>query len=117
MKMISLFLFVLITLINTLFAEEMRLLIVEDDNCDYCELWQKEVGFIYSKTEEGRIAPLLRHEIANPLPGKIKLSMPPHFTPTFILLVDHIEVSRLEGYPGDNFFWPIISEMIRAELK
>ena len=72
---------------------------------------------MYSKSDEGRIAPLLRHEIANPLPGEIKLSMPPHFTPTFILLVDYNEVSRLEGYPGDSFFWPIISEMIRAELE
>jgi hypothetical protein len=27
-------------------------------------------------------------------------------------MVDGLEVSRLEGYPGEDFFWGLLAEMI-----
>jgi hypothetical protein len=34
------------------------------------------------------------------------------FTPTFVLMVDGIEVSRIEGYPGEDFFWGLLERML-----
>jgi hypothetical protein len=35
-----------------------------------------------------------------------------NFTPTFILTVDGIEQSRIEGYPEDLFFWGLLGQML-----
>lgn len=96
---------------NTLSAET-RLMMVEEEGCPWCERWNHDVGGEYNITDEGKIAPLLRYDLSTPLPEGIILSSAPHFTPTFILLVDGKEVDRLEGYPGEAFFWGILGNML-----
>ena len=32
--------------------------------------------------------------------------------PTFVMLNDGRETGRIEGYPGDEFFWPLLNELI-----
>ena len=103
-------------LVSTTNAIEMQLLIVTDDNCEYCELWEEEIGYMYAKSPEGQTAPLLRQDIHKELPDMIYLRSSPFFTPTFILLVDSFEVSRFEGYPGEDFFWPVLNQMITEAL-
>jgi len=40
-----------------------------------------------------------------------------HFTPTFILVDDGREVGRIEGYPGEDFFWGLLGMMFeRANI-
>lgn len=34
------------------------------------------------------------------------------YTPTFILLEDGQEVGRIEGYPGEGFFWGLLGKML-----
>lgn len=83
----------------------------------WCAAWNRDIGPIYDKTGEGAAAPLRRVNILNPLPDDIDLARPVNFTPTFVLLVDGQEVSRLEGYPGEDFFWGLLGEMLnRAEV-
>ena len=39
------------------------------------------------------------------------------FTPTFILVQDGVEVGRIEGYPGEDFFWGLLGKMFdRANI-
>jgi hypothetical protein len=38
------------------------------------------------------------------------------FTPTFVLVEDGREIARLRGYPGDQFFWALVDEML-AKLE
>jgi hypothetical protein len=40
----------------------------------------------------------------------------PIFTPTFVLVEDGREIARLRGYPGDQFFWALVDEML-AKLE
>jgi hypothetical protein len=47
-----------------------------------------------------------------PLPEGVTLSAPAVFTPTFVLLADGVEAGRIEGYPGEDFFWPLLSGLI-----
>lgn len=91
---------------------EVRLMMVEQPGCTYCAVWNAEVAPEYPKTTEGKAAPLLRQDLRTPLPEGISLASPPIFTPTFILLNDGSEIDRIEGYPGEDFFWPILAQMI-----
>ncbi len=92
---------------------DVRLMMVEQDGCPWCERWKAEIGPIYPKTAEGRIAPLVKVMIHEPLEKGITLNSPPVYTPTFILLNDGQEVGRIEGYQSDEFFWWFMETMIK----
>jgi len=92
---------------------DVRLMMVEQDGCPWCERWKAEIGPIYPKTAEGRIAPLVKVMIHDPLEKGITLNSPPVYTPTFILLNDGQEVGRIEGYQSDEFFWWFMETMIK----
>jgi len=36
------------------------------------------------------------------------------FTPTFVLMQDGVEIGRIEGYPGEDFFWGLLNQMIET---
>jgi hypothetical protein len=57
------------------------------------------------KTLEGDVAPLQRIDIHSKLSTDIILKSSPQFTPTFIVVSNNKEVGRIEGYPGEDFFW------------
>lgn len=86
---------------------------VEQEHCEWCEAWNREIGGVYHLTEEGKRAPLRRVDIFSALPEDIEIKMRAQFTPTFILLNDNVEVGRIEGYPGEHFFWPMLNELLR----
>ncbi|MEL6551466.1 MAG: hypothetical protein AAFQ54_14595 [Pseudomonadota bacterium] len=93
-------------------AQDVQLLMVEEDGCYWCARWNAEVGDTYPKTDKGRAAPLLRADIRAPLPDGVTLDGRLVYTPTFVLLVDGIEHGRIEGYPGDEFFWGLLGMLM-----
>jgi len=92
---------------------DIKLLMIDDTGCPFCELWDEEIGSKYSKTEEGKLAPLIRHHYGSKLPDQIILNSEPIFTPTFILLEKNREKFRFEGYLGEEFFWSFLSEYLQ----
>lgn len=90
---------------------DVTLVMVEEDGCLYCEQWNEEVGIAYPLTPEGRAAPLRRVDI-RALPEDVAFESRPVFTPTFVLFVEGAEVGRLEGYPGEDFFWPLLGRAL-----
>ncbi|MFN6976739.1 MAG: thioredoxin family protein [Gemmobacter sp.] len=94
-------------------AEGLRLLMVEQPGCIYCARWDAEVGDAYALTPEGQAAPLLRHRLRAALPYGVTLTRPAVFTPTFILLdAQGQETGRIEGYPGEDFFWGLLGRLL-----
>ena len=89
------------------------LLMAEEDGCYWCERWNKEISAIYPKTAEGRAAPLQRYDVHHETPD-VAFARRVHFTPTFILVKDRAEVARIEGYPGEDFFWGLLSKIFRS---
>ena len=94
-------------------AEE--LVMVEQDGCHWCEQWHEDIGPIFPKTTEGKFAPLRRIDIHDTLPSDLTFQSDPVFTPTFVLIRDGVEIGRIEGYPGEDFFWGLLGQMLRAE--
>ena len=94
-------------------APETFLFMAEEDGCIWCERWDEEISHIYPKTAEGQAAPLYRFDIDDASPRNATLASRVRFTPTFILVQDGIEIDRLEGYPGEDFFWPLLAMMLQ----
>ena len=91
---------------------QTELIMVEEDGCVWCARWNKEISEIYPKTPEGQVAPLRRMDIRANRPDDLEFQRGLFFTPTFVLVVDGKEVSRLEGYPGEDFFWGLLGQML-----
>jgi hypothetical protein len=97
-------------------AAEPVLLMAEEDGCYWCAKWNEELGHIYPKTAEGRTAPLVRFDLHSEMPD-VTFAKSVHFTPTFILVEDGAEVGRIEGYPGEDFFWGLLGMLFeQAEI-
>jgi hypothetical protein len=93
-------------------ADELQLLMFEQPGCIYCARWNAEVAPEYPLTVEGKAAALHRLQLRHPLPDGLTLVAPPVFTPTFVLVEDGVETGRIEGYPGEDFFWPLLAGLI-----
>ena len=78
----------------------------------WCARWNEEISEIYPKTPEGKAAPLRRMDIRAAHPDDLTFKRGLFFTPTFVLVVDGVEVSRIEGYPGEDFFWGLLGKML-----
>ena len=94
-----------------------ELVMVEETYCHWCERWNEEIGVVYDKTDEGERAPLRRVDISDPIPEDLTFKSRPNYTPTFILVEDGREVARIEGYPGEDFFWPLLGRMLEKLPK
>ncbi len=93
-------------------ATAAQLIMLEQDGCHWCEVWNEEVGAAYPKTEEGKLAPLRRVDIHAPLPADLKGLKKANYTPTFVVWHNGREIDRLRGYPGGHFFWPMLQQML-----
>jgi len=94
---------------------DMRLLMFEEPGCVWCARWNADVGGEYPITPEGRAAPLMRLQLRDPLPEDISLVSRPRYTPTFVVVSDGEEVGRIEGYPGEDFFWGLLGRILERD--
>lgn len=89
---------------------------VEQAGCEWCKRWNEEIGPIYPKTREGAFAPLRRVDL-HAIPQDLQVQRRVSFTPTFLIVKDGLEMARLEGYPGEDFFWPLIAKLMSKHLE
>lgn len=89
-----------------------RLIMVEQPGCAYCAAWNDEIAPAYPNTAEGKFAPLIRADLRAGPPEGIEYARRVNFTPTFILVENNTEIARIEGYPGEDFFWPIFAKLL-----
>ncbi len=98
-------------------ARAAELVMLEEHGCPWCERWDEEIGVIYHKTPEGRQAPLRRLDIHDPLPVDLRFLVKGGYTPTFILVDEGREIGRIRGYPGEDFFWGLLGQMLKKLPK
>ena len=92
-------------------ANAAELVMFRRDGCSWCAKWDREIGPIYPKTEFNSRAPLrLVHLDRDPDPPIIHALI--RYTPTFVLVEDGKELGRIEGYPGDDFFWARLGNLL-----
>lgn len=89
----------------------IRLIMVEEKGCRFCLKWNAEIGPAYSKSAEGRFAPLKRVRRGAP---DIRGFNPVVYTPTFIVVRSGEEIGRITGYPGQDYFWSELMPILAA---
>lgn len=73
--------------------------------CPWCKAWDRDIGEIYPRTDLGATFPLREVDLGREGDGGVALARPVRYTPTFVLVEDDRELARIEGYPGEDFFW------------
>lgn len=102
---------ILLSGVTAFMVQAAELVMVEQDGCHWCAQWNEEISATYPKTEEGQRAPLRRVDLRD-LPDDITFKSKPVFTPTFVLVDEGQELTRMEGYAGDQFFWFLLEKML-----
>ena len=97
--------------LKSTFAEN-KLLMITADYCVYCQIWEKEIGKIYPKTDIAKSFPLERieldeHSIRNDLD-----SNETKITPTFVFFKEKEEIGRIIGYSSAEMFWWQVDEIL-----
>lgn len=87
---------------------------IEEDGCSYCRRWHAEVGAGYPLSSEGKSAPLVVRDRFDP---QIRSFGRIVYTPTFILIENGEERGRILGYPGADFFWTMIGDLIERARR
>lgn len=90
-------------------AAQIALVMVEEPGCPYCARWHREIGPAYPNSPEGRFAPLIRVMRGDPRVASIKGL---NYSPTFLVMRGDDEIGRILGYPGADFFWPMLDELL-----
>jgi thioredoxin-related protein len=96
-------------------ARELRLLMFDAPDCEYCQRFEHELGEVYPLTAEGRRAPLERIVLAGGPPARLSLQAPVRYTPTFVLVEDDRELGRITGYPGEDHFWGLLGMLLEQQ--
>ncbi|CUH66445.1 hypothetical protein TG4357_02428 [Thalassovita gelatinovora] len=96
-------------------AQAVELVMVERQGCHYCIEWKADLGPIYPNTAAGQYAPLRVIDIAEDVPADLNFARKVVFTPTFILVEEGREIGRIEGYPGEDFFWGLLEMMLKSK--
>ncbi len=112
-KAAAIFVFSLfISVLSSIPAKALELVMVEQQGCSYCEMWDEQIADIYPKTAEGRFAPLRRMDITETDSADVTFARTVNFTPTFVLVEAGQELGRIEGYPGEDFFWWMLTRLL-----
>ena len=80
--------------------------------CPYCLQWDREIGPVYPKTDLGKQVPLRQVHLDRGKDNSVELKSPIRFTPTFVVVEDGREKARIEGYPGEFFFWGVLEKLL-----
>jgi len=86
-------------------ARAAELVMFEQPDCPWCQAFDREIGPIYRKSEDGLRAPLRHVDIDKPLPADLSFVQVERFTPVFVLVDKGREIGRIRGYGGEEMFW------------
>ena len=97
-------------------ARAAELLMFETRGCPWCAAWHRDVGPGYPKSTEGQRAPLRRLDLADTAKAGVTFATPITASPTFVLVDKGREIGRITGFPGADFFWGLLAQLV-AKLE
>ena len=89
-----------------------KLLMITADYCVYCQIWEKEIGKIYPKTDISKIFPLEKIELDEQSITSESVNYETKITPTFIFFKEKEEIGRIIGYSSAEMFWWQVDEIL-----
>ena len=92
-----------------------KLLMITADYCVYCQIWEKEIGEIYPKTDISKSFPLERIELEENSISNDSGNYETKITPTFIFFRENEEIGRIIGYSSAEMFWWQVDEILDSD--
>ena len=89
-----------------------KLLMITADYCVYCQIWEKEIGKIYPKTDISKSFPLERIELDEYSISNDSDNYEIKITPTFVFFKEKEEIGRIIGYSSAEMFWWQVDEIL-----
>ena len=108
----KLLLIVIFLLSSKLSFADNKLLMITADYCVYCQIWEKEIGKIYPKTDISKSFPLERIELDKNLIINDSDNYETKITPTFVFFKENEEIGRIIGYSSAEMFWWQVDEIL-----
>ena len=105
---------ILLLSIKPSFADN-KLLMITADYCIYCQIWEKEIGKIYPKTDISKIFPLEKIELDEQSVSSESVNYETKITPTFIFFKEKEEIGRIIGYSSAEMFWWQVDEILNLD--
>ena len=106
-----LLIFIVFLSLKSSFADN-KLLMITADYCVYCQIWEKEIGTIYPKTDISKNFPLERIELDENLISNDLDNYETKITPTFVFFKENEEIGRIVGYSSAEMFWWQVDEIL-----
>ena len=89
-----------------------KLVMITADYCVYCQIWEKEIGEIYPKTDISKSFPLERIELDENSISNGSGNYETKITPTFVFFKENEEIGRIIGYSSAEMFWWQVDEIL-----
>ncbi len=89
-----------------------KLVMITADYCVYCQIWEKEIGEIYPKTDISKSFPLERIELDENSISNDSGNYETKITPTFVFFKENEEIGRIIGYSSAEMFWWQVDEIL-----
>ena len=89
-----------------------KLVMITADYCVYCQIWEKEIGEIYPKTNISKSFPLERIELDEYSFSNDLDNYETKITPTFVFFKENEEIGRIIGYSSAEMFWWQVDEIL-----
>ena len=89
-----------------------KLLMITADYCVYCQIWEKEIGKIYPKTDISKSFPLERIELDEHIISNDSDNYQTKITQTFVFFKEKEENGRIIGYSSAEMFWWQVDEIL-----
>ena len=102
---------IFLLLLKSSFADN-KLVMITADYCIYCQIWEKEIGEIYPKTDISKSFPLERIELDEYSICDDSDNFETKITPTFIFFRENEEIGRIIGYSSAEMFWWQVEEIL-----
>ena len=102
---------ILLLSIKSSFADN-KLLMISADYCNYCQIWEKEIGKIYPKTDIAKSFPLEKIELDEYSIRDDSDNYETKITPTFVFFEEKEEIGRIIGYSSAEMFWWQVDEIL-----
>ncbi len=89
-----------------------KLVMITADYCIYCQIWEKEIGEIYPKTDISKDFPLERIKLDEDSIKNEPNNYEIKITPTFVFFREKEEIGRITGYSSAEMFWWQVDEIL-----
>ena len=89
-----------------------KLVMITADYCIYCQIWEKEIGEIYPKTDISKSFPLEKIELDEYSLSNDLDNYETKITPTFVFFKENEEIGRITGYSSAEMFWWQVDEIL-----